>query len=90
MWDAVSELVSSVPNSPEVEFIEPFHLGLLGKTVSFGAVQHLLCKVYKGCAVAIGVSFMSATMLQPRLGQTYLWTPNHRVIVIARRYQIGN
>jgi len=85
MWDAVSELVSSVPNSPEVEFVEPFHLGILGKKVSFGAVQHIMCSAYKGTGVAIGVAVKSDIRLQPRLGEVFEWGTHHRVIVIARR-----
>ena len=44
----MSELVSVAPNTPEIDLLHPNRLGLLGKTLSFGALQHVVNKAYAG------------------------------------------
>ena len=86
IWDAISEFVGSENLSPKVEFFESEVLGILGKTVSFGAVQHILMKLYNGSCVGIGYYLGSTMRLVVSPGTKVDWTAAPRVIVIIRRF----
>jgi len=90
MWDSVSELLSSKPGAPSVEFKDAISLGLVGHKVSLGAVQRLLMRRYNNCAVAIGVAVGSTIDIPLTRGSVITWTRAHRVICILRRYDYYN
>jgi len=83
--DALSELIVSVPNTPEVGFIETRALGIQGATTSFGAVQHILSGIYKGRASSIGYFHENKMCLCPLPTEKILWSDRYRIIVIYRK-----
>jgi len=89
IWDALSEMLSPRPNSPEIEIVSCSTLGIIGNEVSIGAVQHMLSKLYFGCAVAIGYMSGVEMTLAPSSGSKVLWTKDHRLITIVRKFRFN-
>ena len=83
--DALSELIISLPNSPEVNFVSPSSLNIEGKALSFGAVQHILSEAFRGRAIAIGFFKEEQMELCPRPGLRATWDSSYRFIIIMRR-----
>ena len=83
--DALAELVSSNPTSPLVDFLAPEHLGILGRTTTFGAVTSLVLSTYRGQGMPIGYAVKSAITLAPAPREKFTWTKDHRIVAITRR-----
>jgi hypothetical protein len=83
--DAISELISSVKESPEVEFVAAPHLGIEDSTVSFGAVQRILNQTWDSRAVCIGIADHSDFEFAPPLSKKTKFTHDHRLICIIRK-----
>jgi hypothetical protein len=81
----LNELYSPAPESPNIDFLAPEHLGLLGSTTTFGCASALVRAAYQGCGVAIGLSTMSRMTMVPLPSTKVEWGPEHRVVVLARR-----
>jgi len=81
----VDELLDSSTTSCSVEFLEASELALVGKTTTFGSIQHYLMGIFHECAVAIGLFDGSALQMNIQLGKKITWTDKHRVVFIVRR-----
>lgn len=86
--DAVTELI--MPGGPEIDFLGPDQLGILGKAVSFGTVQYMVVMdvggvEVEGDAVVIGYYEGSELVLTPSPDTKVTWTDYHRFVVIWRR-----
>jgi hypothetical protein len=70
----------------QVEFLDAGKLLLVGRKVSFGALQVVLSNLCHDCCVAVGTMVNSHMELMADATTPVLWTEKHRIIVLRRRF----
>lgn len=83
--DALSELINTERCTPEIDFINPRHLGIKrNQRATLGCVQELLFKTHKARGVAIGYQQGNKLFFAPVAHLPVTWTKQHRIVLICR------
>jgi len=89
--DALTELIDTNSFTPEIDFINPRHIGLRRNTrATFGAVQVLIYKRFKARGVAIGYQQGNKLFFAPTQHHVVRWSKQHRIVIICRILEDGS
>ena len=87
--DAVSELFSSVPNSPELKVNGAAFFGVAGTEATFGAVQRMVNDLYESRAVLLGYLDGPVMRLGVVTDETIKWDAQRFVYIIREGAAAG-
>ena len=87
--DAVSELFSSVPNSPELKVNGAAFFGVAGTEATFGAVQRMVNDLYESRAVLLGYLDGPAMRLGVVTDEAIKWDAQRFVYIIREGAAAG-